>query len=303
MAPPTPHLEKLNSALANNKLPAGDSARINLCIERYGQWVKDLSEVDGTPEQVVTKSVSLLNDYANHVYLDLIFDSVDDFLYRQKGQMKLDNSIIEEFLPWLARAKVMPELADDLMVGPTTCYAAVYFDSTVSQAVPGAGMHVRSKDQDFAISRRLFIKASHNRDFGQSADTDVYIAYVATEIKTNLDKTMFQEACATARDLRIAVPAAKYFLMTEWLDMVPVSTAPTDVEEVLLLRKGRRLSANIRENFSSAARRKDFRQQYAEFLGRHPFRADVFQRWVNHVRALLADKVPVENHVLEQGYF
>ena len=34
-----------------------------------------------------------------YIDVDLIFDSPEDFLYRQKGQLKLDNTVIEEFLP------------------------------------------------------------------------------------------------------------------------------------------------------------------------------------------------------------
>lgn len=48
--------------------------------------------------------VAILYETAQDVHggrLDLIFDNLSDFLYRQKGQLKLDNSIIEEFLPWL----------------------------------------------------------------------------------------------------------------------------------------------------------------------------------------------------------
>lgn len=48
------------------------------------------------------------------------------------------------------------------------------------------------------------------------------IAYLACECKTNLDKTMFQEASATALDLKSTVPSAKYLLLCEWLDMTPI---------------------------------------------------------------------------------
>src|SRR5258707_5790168 len=53
------------------------------------------------------------------------------------------------------------------------------------------------------------------------------------------DKTMFQEACATAHDTKSAVAGAKYYLLCEWLDMTPVSTAPTDID-----RKSTRLNSS-----------------------------------------------------------
>jgi hypothetical protein len=50
---------------------------------------------------------ALLNQYRLFIYVELVFDSPQDFLYRQKGQLKLDNSVIEEFLPHLVRPEVL----------------------------------------------------------------------------------------------------------------------------------------------------------------------------------------------------
>ena len=41
--------------------------------------------------------VGLLNEYKQYIDLNVIFDSDNNFLYRQKGQLKLDNTVIEEF--------------------------------------------------------------------------------------------------------------------------------------------------------------------------------------------------------------
>ena len=94
-------------------------------------------------------------------------------------------------------------------------------------------MTVRSKDHDFAMARPLFLKASHHDNFSKSREAKTHLAYVAAEIKTNLDKTMFQEASATAYDLKLALPNSRYFLLCEWLDMTPISTAVTAIEEVI----------------------------------------------------------------------
>lgn len=204
--------------------------------------------------------------------------------------------------------KLTATLANDKLpghfsTGPTTCYSAIYFESSLRDERPGAGIRLRTKDQDFAISRRLFIRASHHTDFSKAANLEANIGYVATEVKTNLDKTMFQEVCATARDLRMAVPGARYFLMCEWLDMTPVSTAPTDVEEVLILRKGKRLPSNVRKNFSSYNERQQTRDKFEEYLRAYPFRPEVFRRWLDHIVAQLTDEDPVEDDVLTNGYF
>ncbi len=303
MPKPTPHLEKLNATLANDKLPEADRPRVLAAIERYREWVRALEAVDGPADVALPAMVSLLDEYKRYIDLELIFDSPDDFLYRQKGQLKLDNSIIEEFLPWLLVPPVCGALSDVFRTGPTNCYSAIYFDSSLRDQRPGAGIRLRTKDQDFAISRKIFIKASHTADFSDAANIVASIGYVATEIKTNLDKTMFQEACATARDLRMAVPGARYYLMCEWLDMTPVSTAPTDIAEVLLLRKGKRLASNVRAKFSAAGQRRDARHDFEAYLRAYPFRPEVFKRWLDHIVTASTNEDPIEDDVLAEGFF
>lgn len=301
---PTPHLEKLSAALVNEKLPDRDKPRIEAAIERYHQWIDDLNAVSGEPDQTVEQMVRLLDAYKLHIDVGLIFDSKDDFLYRQKGQLKLDNSIIEEFLPRLIQPAVLPEIRGmNLIAGPQSCFSSVFFSSSLDAPQPGGGLSIRTKDQDFAISKPLYLRASHSPNFDESIVRETYIAYVATECKTNLDKTMFQEACATAHDTKTAVSGAKYYLLCEWLDMTPLSTAPTDIDEILILRKAKRLSANIRKDFNTSAKRRARRKEYVKYLQEHPFRPEMFQRFINHIRQLLVNEAPVERNVLELGYF
>lgn len=83
------------------------------------------------------------------------------------------------------------------------------------------------------------MKASYRHDF-EPEDTltlSANLGYVLAELKTNLDKTMFQEASATAHDVKQAVPGAKYYLLCDFLDMTPISTATTDIDEILITRK------------------------------------------------------------------
>jgi hypothetical protein len=66
--------------------------------------VKKLRDVTGkNVEEIANKMVALLNEYRLFLDVEIIFDREADFLYRQKGQTKLDNSVIEEFLPHLER--------------------------------------------------------------------------------------------------------------------------------------------------------------------------------------------------------
>lgn len=302
----TPHLEKLNAALANEKLPEGDAPRVQECREHYAEWIESLNKVAGTPDERLERMVSLLNEYRKYVDVELIFDSPHDFLYRQKGQLKLDNSVIEEFLPRLFQPELIPELKElEVLIGPASCFSSLYFNSSLATAQHGGGMNIRTKDQDFAICRPLYIQTCHSPKFeaGQTAIEKTNISYVAAECKTNLDKTMFQEACATAHDVRVAVSGARYYLLCEWLDMSPISTAGTDIDEVIILRRAKRINANVRSAFATVDGRKKNRKTYVDVLEKNPLRVEMFRRFLDHVRKLLANELPSEQKVLDIGYF
>jgi hypothetical protein len=98
---PTPHYGKLLACLNNNSLPAVDKDRVEEAQNKYRQWIQDLESVEMGQHDTVEKLVEATNRYKRFIELDLIFDSQDNFLYRQKGQLKLDNTILEEFLPQL----------------------------------------------------------------------------------------------------------------------------------------------------------------------------------------------------------
>ena len=246
---PTPHGDKLQALLQNTKLPDGDLPRVRSALERYNTWISETSRINGIGDELIEPLIGLLNQYKMSIDLDLVFDSNQDFLYRQKGQLKLDNTILEEFLPLLVGRVLSDHLEPHgLTIGPVNAFSQVRFDANLQSTIPGGGMKVRSKDHDFAIARPLFLKASHTADFRNSCEEVTHLAYVAAEIKTNLDKTMFQEASATAYDLKLALPNSRYFLLCEWLDMTPINTAVTAIEEVIVLRKARRLSADVRRN-------------------------------------------------------
>ena len=302
---PTPHGDKLRALLGNEKLPSGDRSRVEAAIERYEAWIAEVERIDVAGEQLVEPLVASLNRYKSSLELDLIFDSKDDFLYRQKGQLKLDNTVLEEFLPWLVGRVFADRLTElGLMLGPTNAFSQIRFDADLLNALPGGGMVLRSKDHDFALSRPLFLKTSHREDFNEAREEKTHLAHLAVEIKTNLDKTMmYQEASATAYDLKLAAPNSRYFLLCEWLDMPPISTAVTAIEEVIVLRKARRLAANAREQLSAAAGRAAARDMFERRLTEHPLAPDAFRRFLFHVERLLGGDTTNERDALARGWF
>jgi len=250
----------------------------------------------------VKELVEVTNRYKHFVELELIFDSPEDFLYRQKGQIKLDNTIIEEFLPHLMiRSLRLPERKFEF--GPQRTFAGLGFDSNLVDEGTNGNATLRTKNQDFVLGRRIYIQTSFDKDFGDADCLEAHLGYVCAECKTNLDKTMFQEAVATSRDLKTAVPSALYFLVCEFLDMSPVPIATTHIDDVLIVRKAKRMSANERQNYMNAKQRQLLRAKYMEFLEVSRFHADVFQRMIDTIQSKIDDYKFSPEEVLERGYF
>ena len=302
------HGEKIVAARDSDKLPCSDKKRLDDAISKYDQWVSELNKADKeTTEDLIEYMVNSLNEYKLYVDIDLIFDSTEDFLYRQKGQLKLDNTVLEEFLPIFIRKCIEKEfgVCKFFINSQTSTFSSVYFNSSLSSPNIGGGLNIKTKDQDFSISRTLYIKSSYSPNFDNNETQNVttHIGYIMAELKTNLDKTMYQEATATAHDVKQAVTGAKYFLLCDFLDMTPISTATTDIDEILIARKAKRISSNMRKNFSTYAGRQPNRDRYINYLKNNPYSTDIFKRFVNHIFSQIKNEYLIEEDVLELGYF
>jgi hypothetical protein len=299
---PTPHYSKLQALLENPRLPEADKPRVEDALLRYRKWIEDLESVWAGREGAVQKLVDATNQYKRFIDLELIFDSPKDFLYRQKGQLKLDNTILEEFLPQLMfRGLSLP--SGRFEFGPQKTYAGLSFTSGPGNIGLGGQASLRTKDQDFVLGKRLYMITSFDREFRDAERMEVYLGYVCVECKTNLDKTMFQEAVATSRDLKVAVPASLYFLVCEFLDMTPVSITSTHIDDVLIVRKAKRMNSNVRQEYRTARDRKAHRSEYVEFLDGARYPVDVFQRMIDKIQVMADDTDPTAGKVLGRGYF
>ena len=155
------------------------------------------------------------------------------------------------------------------------------------------------------MSRTLYVQSSYSPRFEDSNTVSLttHLGYVLAEIKTNLDKTMFQEGSATAHDVKQAVTGAKYYLLCDFLDMTPISTSTTDIDEILLTRKSKRLQSNVRAKFNTFTGRQNNRSFYVQYLTDHPYSTDVLKRFLEHIISQLENEVLIENDVLDIGYF
>ena len=299
---PTPHLDKLTALLRNPRLPATDRSRVEEAISRYHNWIWEMEAVIPEQRNTVQPLVDITNRYKRFIELDLIFDSPENFLYRQKGQLKLDNTILEEFLPQLCYRSLRP-IENDLEFGPHKTFAGLSFTSSLAHPGIGGQPSLRTKDQDFILGKRLYMMMSFDKEFHQAKRVEAYLGYVCVECKTNLDKTMFQEAVATSRDLKIAVPSSLYFLVCEFLDMTPVSITSTYIDDVFIVRKAKRMPSSTRQAYLTASVRRSHRQEYVAFLDSARYHADVFQRMIDKIQRMTDDTVPETDKVLDQGYF
>jgi len=238
--------------------------------------------------------------------VELIYDSPGDHLYRQSGQHKVGNSILEEFLPRLADTRIVPGLAllPNYSVGPQSAFAAFTIIGNVHTPLADS-IFIKQKDQDYAISKKLYLKASTTPTFdnGTVFESSMRVAYIAAECKTNLDKTMFNEGLETSRALKQAVASARYLLICEWLDMKPIDTKLTSIDEAIILR-GRRLPSDFRDQLDTAQGRKSVRSDFVKHMETNPLRLSSFKRIVEHLNAVFPPTVELdETTVLERGYF
>jgi len=278
--PRTPHRDKLVAALDNPKGRA-DVAILREALAGYESWIGGLNGLSSSGRTRVLEATGLLNEYKDFLEVDLIAARGSDFLKRQKGQLKLDNSIMEEFLMHLVDRRIMPGLPPfALESGPQTAFMTFSFrPSSVASLIEQPQIVIKSKDQDFTIGKTIHYKLSPDAAFPppETAQGTVFLSVLSAEVKVNFDKTMFQECCGTASRLKQGCPSAKYFVLAEFLDMEPEDSRLTDVDNVFLLRHAKRLPSNKR------AILQEVRGQHRDF----PIDGEVIHRFVQEIEGFL----------------
>jgi hypothetical protein len=299
-----PHEEKLRRVLLNKKLPSKDKKRVEELLKKYKEFLRRIEALPELKKEEDFKKFSdIVNDYKFYMDFNFIFESPENFLYRQKGQLKIESSFIEELLIHLFR-KSLPELEKKgFLIGPTEALLKIYFLANMNNLGTGGRITLKEKSIDFAVFKPIHLRSSFQRDFSSWEEKTSSLSFINFECKTNLDKTMFQEIVATASELKSVLPSAKYFVICEWLDMKPISTSSTPIDEVIILR-GKRLAQKERNLFSLREERLKRREFYKEYLKENPIRHKSLLRIVKHIREILESlEGPDESSVLDRGYF
>jgi len=244
----TPHYGKLKAALNNKKCPAKDKKLLRHALEVYDLWIEEMEAVETTGRGRVFDLVDLLNWYKDEIEVETIAKKGSPFIKRQKGQLKIDNSIMEEFLVHLVAPYVKNK---NLIVGPQRTFTSMAFCARSVNELPE--VHLQTKSQDFAISKRVEYALSNEDDI---VTKSFNVPLVTAECKTNLDKTMLEGAIGMASNLKDGLPLCKYFLLVEYLDMSIFNCTPID--NIFLLRHASRLQANDRTTKGIEKQHKDY---------------------------------------------
>lgn len=87
-----PHKDKLLAAI-NNPKANNDIDILNEAYSQYQNWISNLNSLTETGNSRIDKMTKLLNEYKDVIEVELIAQRGSAFIKRQKGQLKLDNSI------------------------------------------------------------------------------------------------------------------------------------------------------------------------------------------------------------------
>ncbi|MDR1974391.1 MAG: Bpu10I family restriction endonuclease [Bacteroidales bacterium] len=292
----TPHKEKLLAAIENPKAQQ-DVELLREALDAYNYWINQINALTSTGSSRIREITTLLNGYKDFLEVDLIAARGSDFLKRQKGQLKLDNSVLEEFLIHLVHPSILSNLPMfNLETGPQTAFLSLAFRPlSVSSLNEKPEVILKLKDQDFTIGKTIHYKFSSSANFNteKTIDGKFCLAVLAAECKINYDKTMFQECAGTASRLKQGCPVAKYYALVEYLDMQPEDTRLTDIDNVFLLRKTKRLPFEKRNNLA------EVKVQHRDY----PISSDVIAMFVKEIQSFIDAIWYNPDEALERGSF
>lgn len=272
----TPHRDKLIAAI-NNKKAKDDKGLLEAAFNAYETWTTQLSKLKTKGDDRVREMTKLLNEYKDYLEVDLIAKDGSPFIKRQKGQLKLDNSVMEEFLIHLVHDDVLENLPKGIETGSQTAFMSLSFrPSSIENLNQQPEIVLKQKDQDFTIGKSIYYQLSPDSKFDKKVTTDgrLFLAVLAAEVKVNYDKTMFQECAGTASRLKQGCPLSKYYALIEYLDMKPEDVRLTDIDNVFLLRKAKRLPYEKRSIFE------EVRDQHKD----NPICPDVMIKFVKEIQ-------------------
>ena len=200
-------------------------------IPAYKRWKLSNDELEGYSDEEIKKRVEVLNTYKEEIR-NVTFSS----------QSKFHSSVIEEFLYYLFRDLIKDLNSEnqrkhktEIILGGARAYTNLYFaPQNLSSFLEKPNMKINFKDQDFAIYRKIQIKAD-------SESETINVPVVSIECKTYIDKTMLEGSIATAEKIKNGNPYCLFLIVTEWYDVsYDVDPAYSRIDQIYVLRKQKR---------------------------------------------------------------
>jgi hypothetical protein len=115
----------------------------------------------------------LLNEYKDYLEVELIAKQGSPFIKRQKGQLKLDNSVIEEFLTYFVHPDILENLPVGIETGSQTAFMSLSFRPTnIKSLGEKPEIVLKQKDQDFTIGKSIYYKFSPDSTFQNKVTLD-----------------------------------------------------------------------------------------------------------------------------------
>lgn len=227
------HASNIVAKLHSPKLDAGQKRVLDIVVQAYNHYISSNLGLIGFTEEIVRQRVGLLNEYYNtfHPYYNTF-----------SSQGKLRSTILEEFLYLLFKDLVdyykrqFDDTEDVLKLGSVKAFSNFFVHTPGIKAfIHSACVNVNLKDQDFAIYRPLDININGKK-------YTINIPALAVEVKTYLDKTMYEGAVATAEKIKTGNPFTKFFVVTETYDVsFDVDPSYSRIDQIFVLRKSKRM--------------------------------------------------------------
>lgn len=231
------HANNICVKLHAKDLTVAQQKALEIIVPGYVRYITANLNLVGFSEDVVRQRVALLNDYYSTFY---------PYNNTFSAQSKLRSTIMEEFLYILFKDFVahykheFNDTKDLLRLGSAKAYTSLYLKSkdgkTYVQSVE-AGMN--QKDQDFAIYRPVSIIVDGKEHV-------INMPALAIEVKTYLDKTMYEGVVATAEKIKSGNPYTKFFVVTETYDVsFDVDPPLSRIDQIFVLRKSKRVKGSM----------------------------------------------------------
>jgi len=242
------HYEKLVAARNNPRYRKEKYIKFfEKVLPLYEKWKQINLEITGLDEKSIIERVKWLNWYKDELELNIAAEcGVHPYFGEGEtfsAQTKIFSSVLEEFLYYLFK-DMIPQGA---RIGKGSAFAElVITPRNFKELVEGRPtVSVKSKDLDFLLGADLtFIirpTAQSLDKFLSNTSITLTIPAVAVECKTNIDKTMLNEAAGTAEFLKKGNPYVLYIVLAEYLDFtIRENPRLTKIDQIYILRKMKR---------------------------------------------------------------